>query len=142
MFGRNIALAFDIFFVRPDPIAQDLLKCIHHFASLYYTSQSQLSDVTREFRYARQAKNQNKLVEGKGGQKGRDRDVDADDDEQSSEIGDDSEEEIQEGGGDVDGSARSKRRRKRRTRKELKRDMYKIFDGSALMAIGLVIVPR
>ena len=41
--------------------AQDLLKCLHYFASTYYTAMGQLYDVGREFRKERKMRRAGKL---------------------------------------------------------------------------------
>ena len=122
---------------------QDLLKQIHFFASRYYASQNILLDSSRMHRKERKVK---KMKDAAGGAEGEE-------DEGSVSPGWDEgqEEEEEEESTDDDETpdppkksastkttkrnAKLKRREKRR--KELRRDMYKVFDGSALMVIGI-----
>ncbi|THH19943.1 hypothetical protein EW146_g1315 [Bondarzewia mesenterica] len=119
--------------------SSDLLKCIHHFASAYYASRFQLSDGTREYRLERKAMRLKRLedasksqehdaaneFEEDGGDDNRDEDADTEDEEDSD-------------GGDESTSPKVKGKG-RTHKKQLGRDMYKIFDGSALMAIGMLL---
>ncbi|KAH7887408.1 hypothetical protein F5I97DRAFT_1805537 [Phlebopus sp. FC_14] len=114
-----------------DP-APELLKCVHHFASCYYRERGQLFDSGRDYRGRRKERSKHRqdnihflasdtslqqdlgpeddvveLEEDHDGGKGDDEEMDVDDDSQGLP-------------------------RKDSTRK----DMYKAFDGSALMAIG------
>ncbi|KAF9498872.1 hypothetical protein BDN71DRAFT_1587218 [Pleurotus eryngii] len=112
--------------------SSDLLKCIHHFASNYYNERGQLLNSTRDYRRNRKARQLVKLhsktldrtrgevqrLEEKGDVEG----VDDEDDEEEEE----------------DPSPPRKRFRYSRE-KYMFRDMYKIMDGSSLMAIGMLL---
>lgn len=93
------------------------MKCIHHFASAYYSSQGQLFNASAEVwqeRKERKARRLQRQNEGK-----------------ESEEEDDTENE------EDDASMRDNAKVKGKdSKKELRRDMYKKFDGTALMAIG------
>lgn len=131
---------------------QDLLKCVHYFATTYYTAMGQLYDASRE---ARQQKRLRRLQRLRGRPEGNrdqseepgtantehghasddvENDVDVEDEDREESGGDEDEDEDE----DADGKAtrrwgHSRSRRDRPT----KVDMYKIFDGSALMALGV-----
>ncbi|KAI0340823.1 hypothetical protein BDW22DRAFT_1333698 [Trametopsis cervina] len=130
----------------PQP-SSDLLKCIHYFASTYYAEMGQLRDSSRDHR---REKKRRKLERSEASSSTRVarpgkkiNGVDGAYDEASSSSSEDSENETLEAE-----EQRAKRvstdksgvgRRKRRIRTETAHadvDMYKICDGSALMAIG------
>ena len=76
---------------------QELLKCIHRYASEYYTESGQLLNSSRDYRKQRKARRDSKEKE------------------------------------------KSQRKGQQRTAKQY-RDMYKVFDGSAILAIGQQIL--
>ena len=80
----HISFFSDNLFIFP----QDLLKCIHRYASEFYTESGQLLNSSRDYRKERKKRSDEKKAKGR--------------------------------------SSTSKRHR----------DMYKVFDGSAIMAIG------
>ncbi|KAL4264521.1 hypothetical protein AB1N83_004165 [Pleurotus pulmonarius] len=107
--------------------SSDLLKCIHHFASNYYSERGQLSNSTRDYRRNRKARQLAKLdnkthVKARGEGENRD------------EKGD-----TEEDNDDGEDSSPARKRARRRREKYLFRDMYKIMDGSSLMAIGMLL---
>ncbi|KAF9819464.1 hypothetical protein IEO21_02072 [Rhodonia placenta] len=134
--------------------SSDLLKCVHYFATTYYTAMGQLYDASRE---ARQQKRLRRLQRLRGRPEGNrdqseepgtantehghasddvENDVDVEDEDREESGGDEDEDEDE----DADGKAtrrwgHSRSRRDRPT----KVDMYKIFDGSALMALGMLV---
>ncbi|KIM77355.1 hypothetical protein PILCRDRAFT_12165 [Piloderma croceum F 1598] len=124
--------------------SSDLLKQIHFFASRYYASQNILLDLSRMHRKEKKTKKMKDAAEGAEG----------DEDEESVSPGRDGrqeeeEEEEEESTDDEEmpsppkKSARTKTtkrnmklKKREKRQKELRRDMYKVFDGSALMVIG------
>lgn len=93
------------------------MKCIHHFASAYYSSQGQLFNASAEVwqeRKERKARRLQRQNEGKESEEEEDTDDEED-------------------GATMRGSAKGKGKD---SKKEIRRDMYKKFDGTALMAIG------
>ncbi|KAH9899394.1 hypothetical protein C8Q73DRAFT_638781 [Cubamyces lactineus] len=134
--------------------SSDLLKCLHYFASTYYTAMGQLSDATREVRKRRKARRleKTKAVSVRSRSHGA----------QSGELGNDEpqhsleEEEFEPSDEEVgelmnedhveerridDGTRNSSRGRRKKGPRQLQpmqKDMYKIFDGSALMALGML----
>ncbi|KAH9965119.1 hypothetical protein BGW80DRAFT_1345637 [Lactifluus volemus] len=109
------------------PPSSDLLKCVHYFASQYYGARGLLSN--RERIYRRERKRRRKAGDV------HEADEDADDlfaeDEEDSENND-IEEERHEGHVVQDGVGGEKM-------KENAPDMYRALDGSALMAIGMLL---
>ncbi len=104
------------------------MKCIHHFASNYYSERGQLSNSTRDYRRNRKARQLAKLdnkshvkVRGEG--------------EKREEKGD-----TEEDNADEEDSSPARKRARHRREKYLFWDMYKIMDGSSLMAIGLSLL--
>ncbi|OAX43368.1 hypothetical protein K503DRAFT_168504 [Rhizopogon vinicolor AM-OR11-026] len=126
----------------PDP-SPELLKCIHHFASRYYQEKGVLSDRSRDHRGERKARRSKKgeanihyqtttkpalwtrhsSLDGDG--EDSDDDDDGHDDEWEDED-DDEMEDVEEG----EGASRQEGHLK---------DMYKALDGSALVAIGIIL---
>ncbi|KAF9226824.1 hypothetical protein BS17DRAFT_776178 [Gyrodon lividus] len=119
-----------------DP-APELLKCIHHFASCYYRERGQLFDSSRDYREKRKERrkqSQNNLHVLA---------ADASNQQNIDSEGDnwiDEEEEVTEGveDEDVDMSGEDSVQERPQT-DSCKKDMYKAFDGSALMAIGIML---
>lgn len=113
---------------------QDLLKCIHYFASEYYAAHGQLSDLAKEAR--KEAKlNKRQQLDGVVNERDDEHDERV---STSREAGVENEEHVEE---DTAKEVKPKRRGGRKAGKKwaearLRRDMYKAFDGSALMAIG------
>nr|VWP01992.1 Uncharacterized protein [Ganoderma boninense] len=136
----------------PVPSA-DLLKCLHYFATTYYTAMGQLYDASREFRKERKKRRAQKLEKTEAtsssplsaGQEFNDplsgsgeEDFEFDENEEGEEDEEvDEEEEEERGEGD---KKRSKARERRpRGPQHVTKDMYKLFDGSALMALGMLL---
>ncbi|TFK46972.1 hypothetical protein OE88DRAFT_1666778 [Heliocybe sulcata] len=143
--------------------SSDLLKAIHHFATIYYSEKGQLIDASRDARRAKKEARLKRLQEAEDLDKAASP-VSSDDDAAEKEVQSD-EDEGNEAGSDDESrrshtSIRSRtgspipgpssstkpvkgkaphRRRKRRARSELRRDMYKAFDGSALVALGMLV---
>ena len=117
---------------------QDLLKCVHYFASQYYTAQGLLSDRPRVYKF-RQHKARAGAVQATGSDAEVGSDADADDlfaedveDSGSAIRGEDHRKE-----GTVKGRERGERRC---SPSESVPNMYRALDGSALMAIGTPIL--
>ncbi|TFY75670.1 hypothetical protein EWM64_g8343 [Hericium alpestre] len=122
--------------------SSDFLKCIHHFASTYYASQDQLFNATREYRAQKKLRRLSRMRGDSADIKGKKRqenDEDEDEKDEDDSEDDDADEEEHDEGEEGDESMFRRRKRSFRSRSELRRDMYKMFDGSALMAIGILL---
>ncbi|KAI8989867.1 hypothetical protein BD414DRAFT_414564 [Trametes punicea] len=130
--------------------SSDLLKCLHYFASTYYTAMGQLYDATREVRKQRRARQLEKAkttakvtranrAQSEGTSAYEPPHTPGDNQiKPSDEELEDAKEENSIDEQDTQSQA-EKRVRKKRGRKQwrpMEKDMYRIFDGSALMAIG------
>ncbi|KAH9942599.1 hypothetical protein B0H21DRAFT_780007 [Amylocystis lapponica] len=104
----------------------DLLKCLHHFASAYYGAMGQLYDASKEARRTKRLRRLKRLR----------RQANAGDDEREKHEGSGKED---DSGQETVSSEKIKTRERHWTAKASKTDMYKIFDGSALMAIGMLV---
>lgn len=126
-------------------LLQDLLKQIHHFASHYYASQNMLFDSGREYRKAKKARTDKKKAEAIQREQSREMDenegTDVEEDKESD--GEEEQEEESEDNDETKGknNRKSKKRAKKGEKNTLRRDMYKVFDGSALMALGTSSCP-
>ncbi|KLO14513.1 hypothetical protein SCHPADRAFT_850845 [Schizopora paradoxa] len=117
--------------------SSDLLKCVHYFASEYYAAHGQLSDLAKEARKEAKLIKQQQLDDILN-------ERDDENEEQDSTLREDGvedDEQVEEG---MDNQPKPKRRGGRKAGKKwgearLRRDMYKAFDGSALMAIGMLL---
>ncbi|KAF9004308.1 hypothetical protein BDQ17DRAFT_1354913 [Cyathus striatus] len=103
--------------------SSDLLKCIHHFASTYYTEHGEMLQIAQQYR--KEKKERQHSTEPTRKKKRLDEDLDDDHEEHSSS------------GNKEEGTSRKPAPRKRRPK--VYRDMYKMFDGTALMAIGMLV---
>lgn len=120
----------------PDP-SPELLKCIHHFASRYYQEKGVLSNRSRGYRDERKTRRSKECVSNVHDQTTnktalwtRDSSLDADDDQredEKNELEDEDEWEDEEDDGE------------NASRNEEHKDMYKALDGSALVAIGIIL---
>ncbi|THH06620.1 hypothetical protein EW145_g3953 [Phellinidium pouzarii] len=121
--------------------SSELLKGIHHFASEYYSANGCLYDAAREARRQRKARKLMKLknrVAGGSGRRVVDSDFDSDDDSKHiDDAGEDEEgaehRDLGESSEKEDKSPKSEKQKKRRSKELPRQDMYKAFDGSALM---------
>lgn len=128
-------------------VIQDLLKCVHHFASQYYSARGLLTDRSREYRHeVRQRIAERELAQAAvggpasaGPGANADTDTATDDpftgdeeDETDYEKEDCHDEEFVKGRGVGEGKCTS-------SDSEDVPDMYRAFDGPALMAIGTSI---
>ena len=137
----RLILSFYVIFAPYRSHQQDLLKCVHYFASQYYSARGLLSDQSRMYRReVRHWKARVSVAMDSRAEVGANADVDddacadADDDDLSAEDVEDSEGvsgnvKVDREGGDGKGSTT-----------ESIPDMYNALDGSALMAIGTPIV--
>ncbi|KAF8878588.1 hypothetical protein CPB84DRAFT_1688279 [Gymnopilus junonius] len=147
----------------------DLLKCIHRFASEFYTERGQLLNISREYRKERKQRALQKRARNEKRADKRKEDhedsaapsgsesefsesetppQDADDNSEDEES---SGREVSDGGENDEGGSSSKntkgkgeakskkpwKRKGRRRTDKLYTDMYKMFDGSAMMALGM-----
>ena len=121
-------------------LLQDLLKQIHHFASHYYAAHDLLFDSKREYRKARKEKKDKKKAKPR--EQGREREEEENTDIEEDTDSVDEAESGKEDEGSEDGEEEDKskpqpkRRAKKGEKKTLRRNMYKVFDGSALMTLG------
>lgn len=125
----------------PDP-SPELLKCIHHFASRYYQEKGVLSDRSRGYRDERKTRRSKSSVSNIHDQATskpalwtRDSSLDADvddlwEDEKDERGHEEDEWEDEEGDGEKE---------KKASHNEEHKDMYKALDGSALVAIGMIL---
>ncbi|KAK0230175.1 hypothetical protein IW262DRAFT_1521264 [Armillaria fumosa] len=119
--------------------SSDLLKCVHHFASAYYSERGQLLNASKLYRLERKTRQMKQLAKAKRAEANDDRDpLDEDGHLQDTEQPAADEEEPD------DKEARPRRRGQKP--KNLigvsKRDMYKLMDGTALMAMGEELLPQ
>jgi hypothetical protein len=142
---------------------QDLLKCIHRFAAEFYTERGQLLNISREYRKQRKERAQerarqrlrdarkeegldslsdtsssesSKLKEDSEKDPASNAETEQDDDGgEEAELGSDDRGEGPSTSQNRKEKGNAKRKGRRRARK-LYTDMYKMFDGSAIMALG------
>ncbi|KAI9574323.1 hypothetical protein HD554DRAFT_2165813 [Boletus coccyginus] len=123
----------------PDP-ACDLLKSIHHFASCYYRERGQLFDSSRNYRGMKKErrKRSQENIHTLAANTHTPEDQNIDSGTEHTETEDQTTEEEEDGSGimDTEDSGKEGPRTKGET---YRKDMYKAFDGSALMAIGIVL---
>ncbi|KII94689.1 hypothetical protein PLICRDRAFT_693033 [Plicaturopsis crispa FD-325 SS-3] len=144
----------------PNP-SSDLLKCIHHFASTYYNEHGQLLNVTQEVRREKKARKLAKLnaaigkrkrvaevpgndshgeeAEGEGAEH-KDADANSGEDDGQRSGSERDTDDGQADGAEEDGATEGERKSRSRRRPETYvRDMYKMLDGSAMMAVGMLL---
>ena len=114
--------------------AQDFLKCIHHLASRYYASSGRLFDGAAQYRKVKKEKRRQRILQAEAStfQNAGSSDVA---EESHHEAEDDSMEKhsrCSKSKAKGKGKAKAKVTRTKVTQ----RDMYKAFDGSALLCIG------
>ena len=147
---------------------QDLLKCIHRFAAEFYTERGQLLNISREYRKERKKRAQKRAQkrlrasrkeEGLGSSSGSSSSQsskskedsgdpasnveteqdDDDDDGEEAELDSDDRGEGPSTSRNMKKKGNAKRKGRRRAGK-LYTDMYKMFDGSSMMALGKDII--
>ncbi|KAI0308325.1 hypothetical protein B0F90DRAFT_158422 [Multifurca ochricompacta] len=119
--------------------SSDLLKCVHYFASQYYAAKGLLSNQSRIYRCERK---QYKAKDKAKDSRVVDADADADADDLFAESDEDDENDGRREEYHEEEPAKSGQRRgsdKKRASVGRVPDMYKAFDGSALMAIGMLL---
>jgi len=143
---------------------QDLLKCIHRFAAEFYTERGQLLNISREYRKQRKKRAQKRarqrlqasrkeegldslsdLSSSESSKSKEDSEEDpasnaeteqeSDDDREEADLDSDDHGEGPSTSQKMKGNKKIKRKGRRRAGK-LYTDMYKMFDGSAIMALG------
>lgn len=114
------------------------MKFIHYFASEYYAANGLLFDASREFRKERKVRKMQKL-RNLTLKKMRRRNAESEEDENSGESEEGSNASEINSSGEEESSKDQKKpqRGAQRKGKAPSRDMYRAFDGSALMAIGM-----
>jgi len=127
--------------------SSDLLKTIHHFASHYYSKRGELFDGTAQYRELRKEKRRKKMERfkeqaelGSGGGLEDQLKMDLDERDANDEAVDHEESEFSpssESGSDEDGH--SSQFMTEGGKRSPRRDMYRAFDGAALMAIGMIL---
>jgi hypothetical protein len=103
---------------------QDLLKCLHHFAAEYYSDRGQLIDASRIAREKKKAKTN---IDG-GNESGSQSTMDF--------LPDEGPDHAHPDVAPTTSAMLQTPKRKGRQGADLVRDMYKMFDGSALVALG------
>ncbi|OBZ70217.1 hypothetical protein A0H81_09557 [Grifola frondosa] len=127
----------------PNP-SSDLLKCLHYFASSYYSATGQLVDAAREARHERklrrlERRRRQRIDAGIQSLRSDEEEHDSSTEEEDEQV---QHEDDEEDNDDKEGTRARKIGRRRRSKESLYlRDMYKSFDGSALMAIGTHSTP-
>ena len=107
---------------------QDLLKCLHHFAANYYTEKGQLIDASKIARLKKKARKKAKMTADPGSRSSSRSTVDS----ISGEESDTSNRDV------VPPSSTKPQIPKQEGLQgaDLVKDMYKMLDGSALVALG------
>ncbi|KIY53906.1 hypothetical protein FISHEDRAFT_68473 [Fistulina hepatica ATCC 64428] len=120
--------------------SSDLLQCIHHFASEHYTSRGMLLNSSKDYRAQKKARRARRLSERARTSSSSDEDTFHDNDESHDEHSL-RKDEIEEGEDAKKSKGKGKKRDTRRLgyRTDVMRDMYKVMDGSALVAIGMLL---
>ncbi|KIK53000.1 hypothetical protein GYMLUDRAFT_49578 [Collybiopsis luxurians FD-317 M1] len=139
--------------------SSDLLKCIHHHASMYYHEQGLLVNASKQYREGRKARKLERLTQnGKNtrtkvkmkmkaqlgnssSSEGADEDEDDEDEAEDEDVMNGDEESVSRADGDADNREKQTvepRRFPIRKGDQDLADMYKTMDGSALMAIGIL----
>ncbi|KAI0355459.1 hypothetical protein OH77DRAFT_1424958 [Trametes cingulata] len=129
--------------------SSDLLKCLHYFASTYYTAMGQLYDASREYRQQKRARRIQKAKvapdEGSHAPSGNagphepqhssgEEEIDL----SEVEVEDAMDEDLAAERGTTAESHEKRRKKGPREVRPMEKDMYKIFDGSALLALGML----
>ncbi|KAL0950355.1 hypothetical protein HGRIS_010323 [Hohenbuehelia grisea] len=126
------------------PPSSDLLKCIHYFTSKYYTEHGVLYNATQQERQQQKQRRLERLAERqKGKRKAQARtSAHSDSDGHSEQSHDEGSSGLSSDEEEVQKPSRPKRAgtgKLARRKKKLHRDMYKSMDGSALVAIGMLM---
>jgi len=123
----------------PDP-APDLLKAIHHFASCYYRERGQLFDSSRDYRGMKKERRRQRQenIHTLATNTIKHETIDSETEHTGTE--DETTEEDEDENDDMDMDAVDTGKDGPRTKGDTyRKDMYKALDGSALMAIGIVL---
>ncbi|KDQ15471.1 hypothetical protein BOTBODRAFT_625174 [Botryobasidium botryosum FD-172 SS1] len=123
--------------------SSNLLKTIHHFASNYYSKRGELFDGTARYRELRKERRRRKMEKskeqidsehdsGSESESRKDCDVDEDEDNEESEF-------WPSPGSGGDGDGHKPHLQTDEGRRSPRKDMYRAFDGTALMAIGMIL---
>lgn len=119
----------------------DLLKCIHYFASTYYSEMGQLRDSSKEYRKEKKLRRLARLERQAALETDKFVDGDLQSEEEESESSSSEEDESESDDKSIESKVVKSKRKSRNSRRSLPHvdvDMYKVFDGSALMAMGMV----
>ncbi|EPQ58873.1 hypothetical protein GLOTRDRAFT_69860 [Gloeophyllum trabeum ATCC 11539] len=144
--------------------SSDLLKIIHHFASVHYSGKGQLFDASREARLIKKIRRMKRLQAAEADDGSDTRANSSSPEISTMQGGNIQESEESEGSSEGDGGSgdestgsiaetrrdgpssqanskhkTSRPKRHRRGQAQLRRDMYKAFDGSALVALGMLV---
>ncbi|EGO02131.1 hypothetical protein SERLA73DRAFT_71269 [Serpula lacrymans var. lacrymans S7.3] len=114
--------------------SSDLLKCVHHFASRFYSDRGQLFDASKEYRQEKSERRLRRLSE-----KSPFKHVSLREESRESEMNDDHSTTDEEATSGKDSEKKEDEERESRSTKICQKDMYKVFDGSALIAIGMLL---
>ncbi|KAI0677702.1 hypothetical protein C8Q78DRAFT_105946 [Trametes maxima] len=130
--------------------SSDLLKCLHYFASTYYTAMGQLYDASREFRKQKKARSAEKSRAThkprasssavlKGSSVHEAPHSSGEEEIVSSDADPTNEDPVENpASGSKVQVAKTARKRGRRQVRPMEKDMYRVFDGSALVALGML----
>ncbi|KAL1704165.1 hypothetical protein EV121DRAFT_291611 [Schizophyllum commune] len=121
----------------------DLLKCIHHFASKYYTERGMLLNASRDYRRERKERRKNATRQPAHTPEGDEGEPAVEEEQVEDGHPAVDEQAVDEEGTNASAPPPPTKRRKRgkayAESSKLTRDMYKVMDGSALMALGLLL---
>ncbi|KAJ7767416.1 hypothetical protein DFH07DRAFT_954930 [Mycena maculata] len=107
--------------------SSDLLKCIHHFACNYYSDRGQLFNDSRIYRKARKQRRLAKLA--------RKQQLEQED----PDSGQEQLEQEHANSGQEEGQVHPDPQKAKNGQANRRRDMYKTLDGSALLAVGMLL---
>ncbi|SJL02627.1 uncharacterized protein ARMOST_05959 [Armillaria ostoyae] len=118
--------------------SSDLLKCVHHFASVYYSERGQLLNASKPYRLERKARQMKRLAKAKREESNDDRDLSDED----GHLQDAKQPAADEEPDDKEVRPRRRGQKPKHLIGVSRRDMYKLMDGTALMAIGEELLPQ
>ncbi|KAF8484423.1 hypothetical protein JB92DRAFT_1567549 [Gautieria morchelliformis] len=121
--------------VSPLQPSSDFLKCIHHFASQYYGSRGELFDSAGVYRKVKRENRQRRMLQAA---ESRSKNPETSQDE--GEIDEEGKRADNDSSKEMSPTSKSQRKRKGKEKAmSTQKDMYKAFDGSALLCIGTLL---
>ncbi|KAF8314661.1 hypothetical protein F5887DRAFT_1042625 [Amanita rubescens] len=112
--------------------SSELLKSIHYFTASFYTDQNELLDLGKTYRDRKKARERLRYAAKKGK---RNHVQQSEEDEESHS----SEQESSEASTSMTKTSYGLAKTRRNVRKKHQQDMYKVMDGTALMALGMLV---